>query len=92
MSVRAQSHANRVMTIAQWCELNGFSYATGWRIRKRGDGPETVALSPQREGITEAANAAWQAKRSHRFPRSAAPGSGGVRPRSRKAAAQIAAE
>jgi predicted DNA-binding transcriptional regulator AlpA len=90
MSVRANPHPNRVMTVGQWCELNGFSYTTGWRIRKSGDGPETIALSPGREGITEAANAAWQAERRHRLPRKET--TGRPRGRPRKAAAAIAAE
>ena len=54
---------NRVMNFRQWCELNNISTITGWRIMKAGNGPETLQLSERRIGITERANAEWQAAR-----------------------------
>jgi predicted site-specific integrase-resolvase len=53
----------RVMTIAQWCEVNGFSIWTGKRLIKAGLGPKILQLSPRRIGITVAANRAWQQAR-----------------------------
>ena len=48
----------------QWCEINGFSLATGRRILRRGEGPPVLQLSPRRIGIKESANATWQASRA----------------------------
>ena len=63
-SVKDATHEpNRVMNFRQWCELNNISTITGWRIMKRGDGPKTLQLSERRIGITERANAEWQAAR-----------------------------
>jgi predicted DNA-binding transcriptional regulator AlpA len=56
-------HPDRVLTFTQWCDLNGFSKATGRRIIKRGEGPPVLQLSPRRIGIRESDNAAWQAAR-----------------------------
>jgi predicted DNA-binding transcriptional regulator AlpA len=56
-------HPNRVMNFREWCELNGFSTFTGWRIMKAGEGPETLQLSERRIGITERANERWQKSR-----------------------------
>jgi hypothetical protein len=54
----------RVLSFAQWCELNGFSSATGRRILNSGNGPTITRLSDRRIGITLAANADWQAART----------------------------
>jgi predicted DNA-binding transcriptional regulator AlpA len=90
-SAAARPHPNRVLSLDEWAALNGFSIVTAWRIRKSGNGPETVVLSPGRVGITEAANAEWQKQRSQRLPRPVTPGK--ARGRKAKAAAQqIAAE
>ena len=59
----ATREPNRVMNFRQWCELNNISTITGWRIMKAGNGPETLQLSERRIGITERANAEWQAAR-----------------------------
>ena len=59
----ATNEPNRVMNFRQWCELNNISTITGWRIMKAGNGPETLQLSERRIGITERANAEWQAAR-----------------------------
>jgi hypothetical protein len=53
----------RVMTIAQWCEVNGFSIWTGKRLIKAGLGPKILQLSPRRIGVTIAANREWQQAR-----------------------------
>lgn len=55
---------NRVLSFRQWCELNGFSAATGWRIIHSGDGPIITQLSTRRIGITIGNNAKWQASRA----------------------------
>jgi predicted DNA-binding transcriptional regulator AlpA len=57
------NHPNRVLTFLQWCQLNGFSTATGIRIVKSGKGPRVIQLSARRMGITEADNEAWQESR-----------------------------
>jgi predicted DNA-binding transcriptional regulator AlpA len=53
----------RVMTLRQWSEVNGFSIFTGRRLIKAGQGPKILQLSPRRIGITVAANRAWQQAR-----------------------------
>jgi hypothetical protein len=53
----------RVMTLRQWSEVNGFSIFTGRRLIKSGQGPKILQLSPRRIGITVAANRAWQQAR-----------------------------
>jgi predicted DNA-binding transcriptional regulator AlpA len=53
----------RVMSFAQWCEFNGFSQRTGWRVIKAGKGPKVTQLSDRRIGITVANNRAWQQSR-----------------------------
>jgi hypothetical protein len=50
----------RVLTFAQWCQLNNFSEATGNRILKSGDGPKVVQLSTRRRGIRVIDNRKWQ--------------------------------
>jgi hypothetical protein len=55
---------NRVLSFSQWCELNGFSRATGQRVMRSGSGPTITQLSDRRIGITIANNAAWQASRA----------------------------
>ena len=56
----AQADDNRVMTFAQWCELNGFSPATGRRILNSGKGPRVLRLSDRRIGIRYGDNRIWQ--------------------------------
>jgi predicted DNA-binding transcriptional regulator AlpA len=58
------AHRDRVLSFAQWCDLNGFSKATGRRIIKRAEGPPVLQLSPRRIGIRESDNVAWQASRT----------------------------
>jgi hypothetical protein len=53
----------RVMTIKQWAEVNNFSWWTGQRLIKAGQGPKIVQLSPRRIGITVRANREWQRAR-----------------------------
>jgi hypothetical protein len=53
----------RVMTIDQWCQVNGFSWWTGQRLLRSGQGPKILQLSPRRIGITVGANREWQRSR-----------------------------
>jgi predicted site-specific integrase-resolvase len=53
----------RVLSIAQWCRLNGFSFDTGKRLIKRGQGPVITQISDRRIGVTVANNRAWQRSR-----------------------------
>ena len=53
----------RVMTLRQWSEVNGFSWDTGRRLIRSGQGPKILQLSPRRIGITVAANREWQQAR-----------------------------
>jgi hypothetical protein len=52
-----------VLTFAQWCNVNGFSLATGRRIINAGNGPLLTQLSERRIGVTVANNRTWQASR-----------------------------
>jgi predicted site-specific integrase-resolvase len=53
----------RVMTLRQWCEVNGFSWHTGLRLIKAGKGPKITQISDRRIGVTVANNRAWQKSR-----------------------------
>jgi hypothetical protein len=53
----------RVMTIPQWCEINGFSIWTAQRLIKAGKGPKITQISDRRIGVTVANNRAWQKSR-----------------------------
>jgi hypothetical protein len=61
---RANLDDHRVLSFRQWCELNGFSRATGRRILAGENGPVVTQLSERRIGITVSNNAAWQASRA----------------------------
>jgi hypothetical protein len=56
---RANPDDHRIMSFRAWCELNGFSAATGRRLIERGEGPPIIQLSPRRIGIAIGANRAW---------------------------------
>ena len=53
----------RVLTIAQWCEVNGFSLDTGRRLIKAGKGPVITQISDRRIGVTVGNNRHWQQSR-----------------------------
>jgi len=53
----------QVMTIPQWCKLNGFSRTTGRRIFERGEGPKVIQLSRNRVGVRAIDNLKWQEAR-----------------------------
>jgi hypothetical protein len=55
---------DRVLTFAEWCELNRISPATGRRIISTGAGPVVTRLSERRIGITVGANRRWRDARS----------------------------
>jgi len=50
----------KVMSLNQWCKLNGFSLATGKRIIASPNGPKVIQLSLRRFGIRMIDNARWQ--------------------------------
>ena len=52
--------SQRILTFRQWCQLNGFSEATGRRLIRKG-AVKIVRLSERRIGISESANADYQA-------------------------------
>lgn len=54
---------DRMLTFAEWCQLNGFSASTGQRLIASGNGPAFVQLSTRRKGVTVAENRRWQASR-----------------------------
>ncbi len=54
----------RVLSFRKWCELNGFSEATGRRIIAAGNGPIITQLSTRRIGITVGNNRLWQESRT----------------------------
>jgi hypothetical protein len=53
----------RVMSFAEWCDLNDISVWTGRRLVKAGLGPKILQLSPRRIGVRVADNRAWQQSR-----------------------------
>jgi hypothetical protein len=55
---------DRVMTYAEWCQLNGIGIRTGYRILRGSDPPQTLQLTERRIGITVRANREWQQRRS----------------------------
>ena len=55
---------SRVLTFAEWCQLNSVSKRTGRRILNGPNPPEVTMLSARRIGITIAANRRWQAART----------------------------
>jgi predicted DNA-binding transcriptional regulator AlpA len=61
---RANPDDNRVLSFRQWCELNGFSLSTGYRILAGESGPVVTQLSARRIGITVGNNARWLASRA----------------------------
>jgi hypothetical protein len=54
------SGLDRVLSILQWCALNGFSEDTGRRILASGKGPKVLQLSSNRIGIRASDNKTWQ--------------------------------
>jgi len=62
--VEHEHHRDHVLTFHAWCQVNGFSKATGRRIIASGNGPPVLQLSTRRIGIKESANAVWQAARA----------------------------
>jgi len=54
-----ESSLYRILTLAHWCALCGFSLATGRRILKSGQGPKITRLSTRRVGISIAAHREW---------------------------------
>jgi hypothetical protein len=55
---------NRVLTLREWCEVNGFSWNTGRRLIEAGQGPVITQLSKRRIGITIANDRAWKEARA----------------------------
>jgi predicted DNA-binding transcriptional regulator AlpA len=55
-----------VRSIPEIAQVIGISPATMQRLIARGDGPETIRLSPRRVGISDVALAAWLAKRTEK--------------------------
>jgi predicted DNA-binding transcriptional regulator AlpA len=55
--------SDRVLTLAQWYTLNGFSRATAQRLIARGEGPRLIRLSERRIGIRLSDHREWQAAR-----------------------------
>lgn len=51
---------DRMLTFADWCQLNGFSASTGQRLIASGQGPAFVQLSTRRKGVTVGENRRWQ--------------------------------
>jgi len=59
----AKLEDDRVLTFNEWCDLNGFSRATGQRLKLSGQGPRFIQLSERRQGITVGENRRWQQSR-----------------------------
>jgi predicted DNA-binding transcriptional regulator AlpA len=54
---------NRVLTLAQWADLNSLSYASAKRLIASGQGPKLIKLSERRIGVREDHNEQWQNSR-----------------------------
>jgi hypothetical protein len=55
---------DRMLTFAEWCQLNSFSPSTGQRLIASGQGPVFIQLSARRKGVTVGENRRWQRARS----------------------------
>jgi len=55
---------NRVLSFAVWCELAGFSKATGRRVLASGEGPVVIRLSARRIGIRVRDHKHWLDRRA----------------------------
>jgi hypothetical protein len=55
---------NRVLPFAHWCELAGFSKATGRRVLASGEGPIVTHLSTRRIGIRVRDHKRWLDRRA----------------------------
>jgi hypothetical protein len=51
---------DRMLTFAEWCQLNSFSQSTGQRLIASGQGPAFIQLSTRRKGVTVGENRRWQ--------------------------------
>jgi hypothetical protein len=51
---------DRVRSVVEWCIVNNISTDTGYRILRSGKGPKVLQLSPNRVGIRDSDNKAWQ--------------------------------
>jgi predicted DNA-binding transcriptional regulator AlpA len=60
---RPERQLDRVLSFKTWCEVNGFSVATGRRIVARGQGSSMLKLSERKLGVRESDNRAWQNSR-----------------------------
>jgi hypothetical protein len=58
------SRPDQILTLKQWCQLNGISERTGARILAGPDGPTVVRLSSRRRGVRVSDNIAWQDARA----------------------------
>ena len=56
----------KVLTIKQWCALNGFCYRHGRNILAGDDGPVVTRISERRIGISRRNNREWQNRRAER--------------------------
>ena len=55
---------DKVLTFAEWCEINRIGKRTGRRIIKAPGGPVVTQLSERRIGITVGNNRRWQESRA----------------------------
>jgi hypothetical protein len=53
----------KVLSFAQWCELNDISEATGRRLLRSRKGPKVIQLAKARIGIRQIDNRIWQESR-----------------------------
>ena len=57
-------HDDRILSLRDWCRLNGISLATGRRLIARGEGPRVIQLSARRMGVRVSDNRNWQDSRT----------------------------
>jgi predicted DNA-binding transcriptional regulator AlpA len=67
MSAEQDSYPDdTVITIKQWCQRAGISYATAQRLIAAGDGPTITKLSTRRLGVRGRDHRAWLDSRAVR--------------------------
>ena len=65
----ARALSDRVLNATEVCQMVGLSRCTLWRLRRQGEFPAHVVLSPRRIGWLESTVLAWVRGRSGGTPK-----------------------
>jgi predicted DNA-binding transcriptional regulator AlpA len=58
MSIQQHTPAKRSFTIIEWCAMRGYSRGFFYRLRERGDAPETIGVG-KAQRVSDEADARW---------------------------------